>query len=63
MLFGNEMYKPFADLAKTAVRSTGNFNWTFIALLSFVVYVYASEIKNGYFRGIVAGLALYSELS
>jgi hypothetical protein len=59
MFFGNEMYKPFADLAKNAVRSTGNFNWTFIAILAFVVYVYTSEIKNGNFRGIAAGLALY----
>ena len=59
MLFGNEMYKPLADLAKSAVRSTDNFSWTFIALLAFVVYVYASELKNKNYRGIAAGLALY----
>ena len=59
MWFGNEMYKPFADAAKTAVRSTDNFNWTFIAILSFVVYVYTSEIKNRNYRGVAAGLALY----
>jgi hypothetical protein len=59
MLFGNEMYKPLADLAKSAVRSTANFNWTFIALLAVVVYVYTSEFKNKNFKGIAAGLALY----
>ena len=59
MWFGNEMYRPLADLAKTAVRSTGNFNWTFIIILAFVVYVYASEIQRRNYRGIAAGLALY----
>ena len=59
MWFGHEMYRPLADLAKEAVRSTGNFNWTFITLLAFVVYVYASEIQRRNFRGIVAGLSLY----
>ena len=59
MLFGNEMHKPLADLAKNAVRSTGNFNWTFIAILAFVVYIYTSEIQRRNFRAIAAGLALY----
>jgi hypothetical protein len=59
MWFGNEIYRPFADLAKNAVRSTDNFNWTFIAILAFVVYVYTSEFKNKNYRGIVAGLSLY----
>ena len=59
MLFGNEIYKPLADQALKAVRSTDNFNWTFIALLAFVVYVYASELQRKNFRGITAGLALY----
>jgi len=59
MLFGNENYKPLADQALKAVRSTDNFNWTFIALLAFVVYVYASEFQRKNFRGIAAGLALY----
>ena len=59
MFFGNELNKPLADAAKNAVRSTHNFNWTFIALLAFVVYVYASEFKQKNFRGIAAGLALY----
>ena len=59
MLFGNESFKAAADLAKAAVRSTGNFNWTFIALLAFVVYIYASEFKRKNYKGIAAGLALY----
>ena len=59
MWFGSESNKPFADLAKSAVRGTGNFNWTFIAILAFVVYVYASEFQKKNFRGIVAGLSLY----
>jgi len=43
-----------------AVRSTANFNWTFIALLAFVAYVYASEYKARNWAGIAAGLALYA---
>ena len=58
-MFGKESLKPFADLAKNAIRSTDNFNWTFIALLAFVVYVYASEFKNKNYKGIAAGLSLY----
>jgi len=59
MWFGNETLKYSADLAKNAIRSTDNFNWTFIALLAFVVYVYASEFQKKNYRGIVAGLSLY----
>ena len=59
MLFGNWNNKLFADLARTAVRNTDNFNWTFIALLAFVVYIYASEYQKKNFRGIAAGLSLY----
>jgi len=59
MLFGTEALKPAADLALGAVRSTANFNWTFIALLAFVVYVYANEIKKKNFMCIAAGLSLY----
>jgi len=59
MLFGSEALKPMADLANAAVRSVGNFNWTFIALLAFVVYVYATAIKKKDYKGIAAGLALY----
>jgi len=59
MWFGIAGNKPLADLANAAVRDTSNFNWTFIAILAFVVYIYASEYKNKNFSGIVAGLSLY----
>jgi hypothetical protein len=59
MLFGTSINKSLADLAKSAVRTTGNFHWTFIAILAFVVYVYATEFQRKNFKGIAAGLALY----
>ena len=59
MWFGTDSLKPAADLAKEAVRSTGNFNWTFIALLAIVVFFYATEIKNKNYKSVAAGLALY----
>ena len=59
MLFGTMSNKPLADLARAAVRNTDNFHWTFIAILAFVVYVYATEYQRKNFSGIVAGLALY----
>ncbi|MDL2236124.1 hypothetical protein LJC07_08345 [Christensenellaceae bacterium OttesenSCG-928-L17] len=59
MWFGSEQLKPAADAAKAAVRSVENFNWTFIALLAFVVYVYASEFEKKNYKGIAAGLSLY----
>lgn len=59
MWFGNDLLKPAADAAAAAVRSVANFNWTFIAILAFVVYIYASEFKNKNYKGIAAGLALY----
>ncbi|MFA6781419.1 MAG: hypothetical protein WCX85_01860 [Bacilli bacterium] len=42
------------------IRDTTNFNWTFILIFAVVIYVYASELKNKNYRGIVAGLSLYS---
>jgi len=59
MWFGTADNKPLADMASYAVRETHNFHWTFIAILAFVVYVYATEYKNKNFKGIAAGLALY----
>ena len=41
------------------VRSTDNFNWTFIFILSVVFYVYWSEIHKKNYEAIYAGLALY----
>jgi len=59
MMFGNLSNKPLADMARAAVRSTDNFHWTFIAILAFVAYVYATEYQRRNFSGIVAGMALY----
>lgn len=41
------------------VRSTENFNWTFIFILAVVFYVYWSEIHKKRYDVVVAGLALY----
>jgi len=59
MWFGKLSNKALADLAKGAVRTTDNFNWTFIAILAVVVYIYANEFQRKNFKGIAAGLALY----
>jgi len=41
------------------VRSTANFNWTFIFILAVVFYVYWSEIHKKNMETVCAGLALY----
>jgi hypothetical protein len=41
------------------VRSTANFNWTFIFILAVVFYVYWSEIHKKNYKVVYAGLALY----
>ena len=41
------------------VRSTENFNWTFIFILAVVFYVYWTEFHNKNYEAIFAGLALY----
>ena len=53
-----------SDLAKSLVeqirvRSTENFNWTFIFILAVVFYVYWSEIHKKDYSAVFAGLALY----
>lgn len=50
---------PEADLATGMIRSTANFNWTFIAIFALVIYVYGNELKHKNYRGIVAALSLY----
>ena len=44
---------------KIVVRSTENFNWTFIFILAVVFYVYWTEIRKKNYDVIYAGLALY----
>ena len=41
------------------VRSTENFNWTFIFILAVVFYVYWTEIHRKNYEAVFAGLALY----
>ncbi len=62
MLFGDGSSAAMAaaDAAALAVRSTDNFNWTFITLLALVVCgVYIPQIKKKNYNGIAAALALY----
>ena len=42
------------------VRSTENFNWTFIFILAVVFYIYWSEIHKKNTEVVCAGLALYA---
>ena len=60
MLFGDPGLKPFADLAKAAVRDPSNFNWSFIAIFAFVVIIYVDEIHKKNYKAIAAALMLYS---
>ena len=55
--WGGEDMKEFID--KIVVRSTNNFNWTFIFILAVVFYVYWSEIHKKNYEAVFAGLALY----
>lgn len=54
---GSQEMKNLVD--SIAVRSTGNFNWTFIFILAVVFYVYWTEIHNKNYKAVFAGLALY----
>ena len=61
------MHRFWGDGSQTAkdlvgaiqVRSTDNFNWTFIFILAVVFYVYWTEVRNGNRNAIVAGFSLY----
>ena len=62
MLFGDGSAAAMqaAEAAALAVRSTDNFNWTFITLLALVICgVYIPQIKKKNYNGIAAALALY----
>ena len=54
---GSQLSKDLVDAV--VVRSTENFNWTFIFILAVVFYVYWSEIKKKETKTVCAGLALY----
>ena len=54
---GSELSKEL--VRNIQVRSTENFNWTFIFILAVVFYVYWTEVKNKNREVIVAGFSLY----
>ena len=54
---GSELSKEL--VRNIVVRSTENFNWTFIFILAVVFYVYWSEIHKKRYEVVFAGLALY----
>lgn len=54
---GSEEVKALVEAVQ--VRSTENFNWTFIFILAVVFYVYWSEINKKNYEVVYAGLALY----
>jgi hypothetical protein len=48
------------QMALSILRTGDNFQWYVITLLALVVYIYFNEISRNNWRGIAAGLALYS---
>src|SRR5574340_220569 len=48
------------QMALSILRRGDNFQWYVIPFLAVVVYIYANEYNRGNWRGIAAGLALYS---
>ena len=57
---GSEAAKAAAQAAIDAVRSTDNFNWTFIALLALVLCgVWIPRIRDKKWNAVFAALALY----
>ena len=54
---GSELAKQLVQAIR--VRSTENFNWTFIFILAVVFYVYWTEIHKKNYEAVFAGLALY----
>lgn len=60
LVFWGDGSKEAMDLVRSViVRSTENFNWTFIFILCVVFYVYWSEIQKKNYHIIVAALSLY----
>ncbi len=58
MFWGCEKNRLFAD--SVLVRDPSYFNWTFIALLALVFYVYWTEIERKNYKAVIAGAALYA---
>ena len=56
---GSDLSKSLVDVIKQKVRTTDNFNWTFIFILAVVFYIYWSEMHKKNYPAVFAGLALY----
>ena len=56
---GSDAAKSLVDKVKPLVRSTDNFNWTFIFILAVVFFVYWSQMHKKDYKAVFAGLALY----
>jgi len=54
---GSDFAKSLVDAIE--VRSTANFNWTFIFIIAVVFYVYWTEIQKKNWEVVYAGAALY----
>jgi len=48
------------DQALAILRNPETFQWYFIPLFAFVVYIYFNEIQKKNWRGVASGLALYA---
>ncbi len=59
VFWGDGSQASMALVENIRVRSTENFNWTFIFILAVVFYVYWSEINKKNMEAVYAGLALY----
>ena len=59
VFWGNGSEEAKSLVESIRVRSTENFNWTFIFILAVVFYVYWTEIHKKNYEAVYAGLALY----
>ena len=59
IFWGDGSQESMSLVESIRVRSTENFNWTFIFILAVVFYVYWSEINKKNYGAVFAGLALY----
>ncbi|MCR5522736.1 MAG: hypothetical protein K6F64_03740 [Clostridia bacterium] len=57
--WGDGSAESIENVRQIVVRSTENFNWTFIFILAVVFYVYWNEAKKKDYKSICAGFALY----
>jgi len=56
----NLNHPELTDQALSILRNGETFQWYFIPLFAFVVYIYFAEIEKKNWKGIAAGLSLYA---